>query len=109
MLTAEEIAAVASRATCVHSADQVEAALARMAREITAELAGSDPILLCVMNGGLIVTGLLALRLEFPLQIDYLHISRYRGATSGGALERRVMPALDFAGARGSCRRRYSR
>ena len=93
-----DVRAVASRATRIHDAGRVEAALARLAREITAELAGSDPILLCVMNGGLIVTGLLAVRLQFPLQIDYLHMTRYRGATSGGEIECRVMPALDLRG-----------
>ena len=98
MPTTDKIAAVASRATRIHGADQVEAALTRMAREIAAELADSDPILLCVMNGGLIVTGLLAVRLQFPLQIDYLHMTRYRGATSGGEIECRVMPALDLRG-----------
>lgn len=98
MPTAAEIAAVAGRATRIHSAAEVEAALDRMAREITAELAGANPILLCVMNGGLIVTGQLALRLRFPLQIDYLHASRYRGATSGGEIEHRVLPALDLRG-----------
>ncbi|MCY3565250.1 MAG: hypoxanthine-guanine phosphoribosyltransferase [Gammaproteobacteria bacterium] len=92
------MAAIASRAARIHDAVRVEAALDRMAREITAELAGSDPILLCVMNGGLIVTGLLAVRLQFPLQIDYLHMTRYRGATSGGEIECRVMPALDLRG-----------
>lgn len=98
MPTADEIAAVASRATRIHDSGRVEAALDRMAREITAELAGSDPILLCVMNGGLIVTGLLAVRLQFPLQIDYLHMTRYRGGTSGGEIECRVTPALDLRG-----------
>ena len=98
MPTATEIAGIASRATLIHGADKVEAALARMAREITTELSGSDPVLLCVMNGGLIVTGQLAVRLQFPLQIDYLHLTRYRGATSGGEIECRVMPALDLRG-----------
>ena len=88
------IAAVERRAERIHSADEVAAAIDRMAREITAELAGSDPVLLCVMNGGLLVTGQLALRLDLPLQIDYLHISRYRDATRGGRLEFLTRPRL---------------
>lgn len=98
MPTADEIAAVAGRATRIHGAAEVQAALDRMAREITAELADTNPILLCAMNGGLIVTGQLALRLKFPLQIDYLHASRYRGATAGGDIEHRVSPTLDPRG-----------
>ena len=98
MGTPAEITAVAGRARRMYSAEEVEAALNRMAREIGAELQDTSPILLCVMNGGLIVTGLLALRLRFPLQLDYLHVSRYRGATTGGNIEYRTMPALDLRG-----------
>lgn len=94
----DEITAVAGRATRIHSREEVEVALDRMAREITAQLAGSNPVLLCVMNGGLVVTGLLAVRLQFPLQLDYMHLSRYRGATSGGEIEYRTLPSLDLRG-----------
>ncbi|MCY4017040.1 MAG: hypoxanthine-guanine phosphoribosyltransferase [Gammaproteobacteria bacterium] len=92
------IQAVAGRADRIHSAGEVAAAIDRMARGIAAELAGSDPILLCVMNGGLILTGALAQRLDFPLRIDYLHASRYRSATTGGKIDFRVPPALDPRG-----------
>ncbi len=92
------IDAVAARATQIHSAGAVRAAIARMAREIGARLAASNPVLLCVLNGGLVLTGQLAPRLPFPLQIDYLHLSRYRGATSGGEIEQRVPPSMDLQG-----------
>ncbi len=98
MPTPDEIAAVAARATRIYSADQVEVALDRMARGIADELAGSNPILLCVMNGGLVATAQLALRLGFPLQIDYLQMSRYRGATTGGEIECKVAPSLQLRG-----------
>jgi len=92
------IQAVADRADRIHGAGEVAAAIDRMAGEIAAELAASDPILLCVMNGGLILTGQLAPRLDFPLRIDYLHVSRYRDATTGGGIDFRVMPGLDLRG-----------
>ena len=98
MISPNEIAAVASRAELIHSAEKISAAMGRMAGEITAELADSNPILLCVMNGGLVCTAELALRLDFPLQIDFLHISRYGNATRGGGIEQRVSPSLDLRG-----------
>ena len=73
-------------AVCLYDAQTVEAAIAGMAKQITRELAGSDPLLLCVMNGGLILTGRLAPLLDFPLQIDYLHATRYRDQVRGGVL-----------------------
>jgi hypoxanthine phosphoribosyltransferase len=62
----------------------VEAAMDRMAGEITSDLAEADPLVLCIMTGGIVAAGQLLPRLGFPLQLDYLHLTRYRGATSGG-------------------------
>ena len=73
-------------AICLYDAQAVESAIAGMAKQIAQELADSDPLLLCVMNGGLILTGRLAPLLDFPLQIDYLHATRYRDKVRGGAL-----------------------
>jgi hypoxanthine phosphoribosyltransferase len=50
------------------------------------------------MNGGLITTGKLATRLNFPLQLDYLHATRYRGETSGSDLRWQKRPSLDLKG-----------
>ncbi len=67
--------------------DQVERALDGMGRAISRTLAATDPVVLCVMNGGLVPLGRLLTRLEFPLQLDYLHATRYRGDTVGGRLQ----------------------
>ena len=66
--------------------DQVERAIDKLGSQITEALADKDPIVLCVMNGGLIPAGRLLTRLEFPLWLDYIHATRYRGATVGGVL-----------------------
>lgn len=85
-LNADRIAAVRQRARCLYDERAVEAALDQLAAAITAELADCNPLVLCVMNGAVIVTGKLATRLTFPLQMDYLHATRYRGETCGGEL-----------------------
>ncbi len=76
----------------------VEAAISRMAEEITDQLQDSDPILLCVMNGGLIFTGQLLTRLVFPLEVDYVHATRYGHETNGANLHWTVRPQLDMKG-----------
>ncbi len=78
--------AVYDQADMLHSEHAVETALDRMAMEITQRLAESDPIILCIMNGGLIATGKLLPKLNFPLRVDYLHATRYHGQTSAGEL-----------------------
>jgi hypoxanthine phosphoribosyltransferase len=68
------------------SAEAVQAALDRMAREITARLGGSHPLVITVMNGGLIFAGQLLPKLPFALEISYVHVRRYGRETRGGEL-----------------------
>jgi hypoxanthine phosphoribosyltransferase len=70
-------------AQLLHDAAAVRLALDRMAAAISTELADAHPVVLCVLTGGIIPTGHLLTRLTFPLEIDYLHATRYRGATQG--------------------------
>jgi hypoxanthine phosphoribosyltransferase len=70
----------------VVSGDAVQAALERMAREITARLAGCQPLVITVMNGGLVFAGQLLPRLDFALELSYVHVRRYGRETKGGEL-----------------------
>jgi len=81
-----EIIQVQAEADLIYSYKEVEAAIKKMSQEITAVLADKNPVILCLMIGGIIPTGKLLPLLNFPLQVEYVHVSRYRGATSGGAL-----------------------
>ena len=70
----------------------------RLGREITLALSRKLPIVLAVMNGGMIVSGQLLGRLNFPLEVNYLHATRYRGTTSGGALKWLAQPDIQLTG-----------
>ncbi len=87
-----EVQRIARDADCLFTRTQVEAALDRMADEITDALRGNNPLVICVMNGGIVTGGCLLTRLDFPLQLDYLQVSRYGNQTQGGALSWRVEP-----------------
>lgn len=68
-------------------AAEVGAALDAQAERLSQRLSGRDQVtLMVVMNGGLYPAVELARRLHFPLRIDHLHATRYRGGTSGGEL-----------------------
>jgi hypoxanthine phosphoribosyltransferase len=84
--SSDEARLVLANADCCYTKAQVETALDEMAEAITATLQDSNPLVLCVLNGGLIVTSELLLRLPFPLHCDYIHATRYRGETRGGEL-----------------------
>jgi hypoxanthine phosphoribosyltransferase len=79
-------------------APAVSEAVTRVAQEISEKLAGEFPLVLCVMRGGVIFAGQLLLQLRFPLEVDYLEITRYRSATQGGAIDWKVTPGAGVAG-----------
>lgn len=89
--------AVMDKARCLYDLSELNHALDRLAKEIIAVLEHSNPLVISVMNGGLIPGGHLITRLPFSLQVDYLHATRYRGETSGGQLHWTVKPQHDLA------------
>jgi hypoxanthine phosphoribosyltransferase len=77
---------VLAEADCLHDAPAVQGAYDQLADEIRAHYAGRNPLLLCVMTGGLVPTAEITKRLAFPFELDYLHATRYRSSTQGGGL-----------------------
>lgn len=76
----------------------VEAAIDRMASAITLRLSGSDPLVFVVMNGGLVVTGRLLPKLDFPLELSYLHATRYGHADQGSLIDWKMRPETNVRG-----------
>ena len=85
-------------AELVATAEEVQACLGRMGVEIAERLATACPLVMPVMGGAVVFAGQLLPRLEFPLEFDYLHVTRYRGKTQGEALEWVVMPRQSVHG-----------
>lgn len=83
----EHMLAVRRDARQLYSLAELDAAIARMAEAISADLADKDPLLITVMNGGVFLAGRLLPLLDFPLEVDYLHATRYRGGTEGGQMQ----------------------
>lgn len=91
-----DLATALADAYVVHDRATIERAIAQMAVRIRNDYAGSVPVFLTVMHGGLPFAGQLALAigsLGLDLEMDYLHATRYRGATSGGELVWKHRPA----------------
>jgi hypoxanthine phosphoribosyltransferase len=87
---------VMAEADCLFTEAEVEAAIDQVAARINAELAERNPVVFCVMNGGLIFSGKLLPKLAFPLEASYLHATRYRNETSGGELFWKAKPEVSF-------------
>jgi hypoxanthine phosphoribosyltransferase len=61
----------------------VEQAIVKLAQQVEQDCGQDFPLVLCVMNGGLYLTGQLLRHWNFPLTLDYVHATRYRLATLG--------------------------
>ena len=85
-ITPEQAQQVLDEADLIYSKAEIDVAYEKLAAEICQVLAKMNPLVVCVLNGGLVPLGGLVTRFTFPMQLDYLHASRYRGETSGGEL-----------------------
>lgn len=98
MISAQEAKKILEEAEQICSAEEVTAIVKRMAGEIGAVLGDSHPIVLSVMGGAVVFSGQLLPLLNFPLDFDYIHASRYGTGTQGNSLQWKVMPKENVAG-----------
>lgn len=97
-MTPAEAQKILSAAELICSAEKSALAVRRVAAEITARLAARNPLVLTVMNGALMFAGHLLPQLDFPLELDYLHVSRYGDALQGKQLTWLAEPRSAVAG-----------
>ena len=90
--TVNKMQMIMDKAECLYDMQAIEKALDEMAISITQKLQHSNPLVLSVMIGALIPAGYLLPRLKFPLEVDYIHATRYRSTTRGGDLHWLVEP-----------------
>ena len=102
-MTGHDLALALAHSDIIHDRATIERAIAAMAVRIRNDYAGSVPVYLTVMHGGLPFAAQLALELGargLDLEFDYLHATRYRGATSGGELAWKHRPTTPLRGRR---------
>ncbi len=85
-----------AQAQLVHSPEVIADAVNRLGLEISSQLSHTAPVVICVMNGGLVFAGRLLTQLTFPLQVDYIHASRYQNQKEGQTLTWFAAPRLDL-------------
>lgn len=98
MQLSKRLEEVYKKSICLYTKEEVDAALDRMAREISERLGHSDPVFLCVLIGGIVPLGNLLPRLDFQLEINYLHVSTYNLENKPGELRWKAEPTIDLFG-----------
>lgn len=84
------------QSSLVADREQVKAAVRRMADAVNDHYGDQSVILLVVMTGAIMPAAWLAERLRMPLEMDFVHATRYSGQTHGGEIEFRVPPRLNL-------------
>jgi len=97
-MTPEQARHVLEEADLVYDAGAVRGAIRIMADEITQVLGERNPLIVVVMHGGVYLAGQILPLLEFPLGLDYVHVTRYGLSTSGGALTWKALPSESVRG-----------
>ena len=98
-----DLQATLAHSELIHDQHTLETAIARMAVPIRNDFAGSVPLFVTVMHGGLPFAGRLALELGAlgqDLEFEYLHATRYRSSTSGGEITWKHRPSTPMRGRR---------
>ncbi len=90
--------AMLESADVIHDEGAVQKAVGEVAAAISVRLADKYPLVLCVMTGGVVFCGQLMTRLNFPLDFDYLHATRYGPETQGGKISWRTAPWTSVKG-----------
>ncbi len=94
--------ALLANAELIHDATAVQAAVDQVAHQLNTRFdhAGATPfpLVLGVMGGAVVFAGQLLTRLSFPLEFDYIHVTRYGSKDRGGEIEWKVEPRADVRG-----------
>ena len=99
-----DLAAALAGSELIYDRASIDASIRAIATLIDADYADVEPedrpVYLTVMHGGLLFAAQLALELRTDLEFDYLHATRYRGATTGSGLAWLHRPATPLRGRR---------
>ena len=97
-LTNQELETVLRNSECLIDSGRINAAYDHLAAQLNLHYAGLNPLILVVMNGGLIPAGQLLTRLSFFHRMDYLHATRYRDNAASNDLVWKMRPTAPIAG-----------
>lgn len=78
------------------SKKEIEAAVERLAKEISRDFHGEEIVLVCLLKGSFIFTADLARKLHNPIRIDFMRVSSY-GLSKESSGEIRIMKDLEEA------------
>lgn len=98
MKTPDAIRHIPAQAELLFSSEQIEVGIKHLAEKLTHEFSKKNPVFLVMMNGAMMFSTQLLKQFNFPLQVDYLHLSRYSDGLNAGSLEWKAYPQFELKG-----------
>jgi hypoxanthine phosphoribosyltransferase len=71
--------------------DQIREKTAELGRKLTEDYRGKNPLLICVLKGGLMFLADLMREIDIPVEIDFMAVSSYGDATESSGVVRILM------------------
>lgn len=69
------------------SEEQIQKAIADIAVKLNQRLRGKDVVFLCVLNGSFMFVSDLLKRINFPCQVSFIKMARYKGTSAHGEIK----------------------
>jgi hypoxanthine phosphoribosyltransferase len=79
---------MAARVESLLSAEEIERRVRELGAEVTRDLAGRSPILVCVLKGSFVFAADLARAIDLPLRVEFLGVRSYdEGTETSGVVQ----------------------
>ena len=92
--TPQELQSIKDSSDMMFSSAQIKTAVENIGLQLEKKIYQKNPVMLCVMNGGLVFSADLMRSLDSDVRLDYLHVARYLDNTVGGSLHWLKEPKL---------------
>ena len=81
--SAKEVPLHSTNSRILINSDEIQSGLAVLANKLNDAYKDDNPLMLCVVNGAIVFTGQLLPLLNFPMMLDYVHVTRYKNNRPG--------------------------
>lgn len=80
------------------SASEIDRIVQNVASKINADLAGKNPLFVCVLNGVFLFAADLLRKIETPCEVSFIKVSSYEGTASSGEVKTQIGLKEDIRG-----------
>ncbi|MBT4964409.1 MAG: hypoxanthine-guanine phosphoribosyltransferase [Francisellaceae bacterium] len=77
-----DVKSILEHSVMIYSRDDIARETKRVAQEITEVVSDKNPIIISTLIGGMMFSSAISEHLRFPLEMDYINVSRYDGETN---------------------------